>query len=365
MKTPHLLKSLSFGKLLPRFSGSTGSSPGTISYVGKKREERVKINLIDYNAEELIEKNLTDSHQALAYKDRESVTWLNITGVHNTKIIEEVGNKFGLHPLILEDITNTTQRPKIDDYDDYLFIVLKMSYFDKENKNIIVEQVSLIINEEYVISFQERAADILEPLRERIRNNKGKIRKQGTDYLAYAIIDSIVDHYFTILEQLGEEIEDIEEALIINATPQILNHIYKLKRELIFLRKSIWPMREVVSNMQRGDYPMIKKATIIFLRDAYDHTIQVVETIETFRDMVSGMLDLYLSNVSNRMNEVMKVLTIFASIFIPLTFIAGVYGMNFEHMPELKWPWGYGFIWLVMISVAVSLLMYFKKKKWL
>jgi magnesium transporter len=364
MNTQKLLKNINLGKLFPRSSDGVGASPGTISYVGKKRAERVKINLIDYDEAKLTEKNLAEVEEALAYKKKKSVTWLNITGVHNTKIVEAVGEKFELHPLILEDITNTTQRPKIDEYDDYLFVVLKMSYFDKETKDIIVEQLSMVINEDYVITFQERAMDILEPLRERIRANKGKIRKLGTDYLAYVIIDSIVDHYFTILEELGEEIENIEEALIIKARPHTLNHIYKLKRELIFLRKSIWPMREVVSNMQRGDYPLIKKTTIIFLRDAYDHTIQVVETIETFRDMVSGLLDLYLSNVSNHMNEIMKVLTIFSTIFIPLTFITGVYGMNFDNMPELRTEYGYFILWGVFVVLTIGMFVYFRKKKW-
>ena len=365
MKTLHLLKSLNTKKLLPRPTKHVGASPGTISYVGRQRHEKVAIDLFDYNSDEITEKRLSNIDKALAYKEKDSVTWINITGVHDITLIEEVGRKFDLHPLILEDVTNTTQRPKIEDYGDYLFIVLKMAYFDNEQKDIIIEQVSLIFNSDYVITFQEKEADILDPLRERIRGDKGRIRKYGADYLFYGIIDSIIDHYFIILEQVGEELELIEEGLISNPNRETLNRIYKLKRELIFLRKSIWPMREVVSNLQRSGYSLIKKTTGIFLRDVYDHTVQVVETIETFRDMVSGMLDLYLTNVSNRMNEIMKVLTIFASIFIPLTFIVGVYGMNFKYMPELSWKWGYAGIWGVLITVGGGLMLYFKKKKWL
>ncbi len=365
MKNHHFLRLSSISKMTPKAPRRAGESPGTIAYLGKVREHKVKIELIDYNKDELTEKNLKDIGEALVYRDKPSVTWLNITGVHDTRVIEAVGEKFELHPLILEDITNTTQRPKIDDYGDYLFIVAKMSYYSPDQNNIIGEQVSLIVSPNFVISFQEQKEDILDPLRERIRSDKGKIRKMGTDYLAYAIIDAIVDHYFVILEQVGEEIEEIEEKLIGDIEQSTLNHIYRLKRELIYLRKSIWPMREVVGNMLRGDYKLIAKTTGVFLRDVYDHTIQVVETIETFRDMVSGMLDLYLSNVSNRMNEVMKVLTIFAAIFIPLTFIAGVYGMNFEYMPELKWRFGYPALWVVFISLSVGMVLYFKKKKWL
>ena len=294
-----------------------------------------------------------------------TVTWLNITGVHNETIIHEAGEIFNIHPLVLEDIANTTQRPKVEEYDDYLFLVIKMAYFSKETDEIVMEQVSLIIGKDYVISLQEKEGDILEGLRERIRNNKGKIRKLGSDYLMYGILDTVVDHYFSVLEYVGEQIEALEEQLMHSAGQELLTKIYSLKQELVYLRRSIWPMREVGNTLQRSEHDLFGDDTFVYLRDVYDHTIQVVETVETFRDMSSGMLDLYLSTVSNKMNEVMKLLTIFAAIFIPLTFISGVYGMNFEFMPELKWKFAYPVWWLIIIVLTLAMLLYFKKKKWM
>jgi magnesium transporter len=342
-----------------------GASPGALHYVGRERKEKVKIEVIDYTGDKHEKKIFKNAKDCAAYRDSRTVTWINVTGVHNTEIIEELGKIFSIHPLTQEDITNTTQRPKVEEYENYLFTVFKMVYMNRIDGEIITEQVSLIVGKNFVISFQEKEGDILEPLRNRIEIGKGKIRELGSDYLAYTIADLIADYYFVILEHLSEEIEKIEEKLLRHTTPTTLNSIYRLKRELIILRKSVWPMREVISNLERGEYDLITKEVKLYLRDVYDHTIQAVETIETFRDMVSGMLDLYLSNNSNRMNEVMKVLTIFASIFIPLTFIAGVYGMNFEYMPELKWPWGYYGILLIMFSVVLGMLYYFKRKKWL
>ncbi|MBT4153387.1 MAG: magnesium/cobalt transporter CorA [Candidatus Magasanikbacteria bacterium] len=359
-----LLKIFSISKLLPK-TGKVASVPGTVKYVGKKREAKVKIHILDYNETDFTEKNLENIEASLPFKDGPSVTWLNITGVHEEKIIHEIGDKFKIHPLVLEDIANTTQRPKVEEYDDYIFVIVKMAYFEEETREIVLEQVSLIIGEDYVISLQEKEGDILEGLRERIRNSKGKIRKLGSDYLLYGIIDAIVDHYFSVLEHIGEEIEGMEEKLLQYANQNILNKIYGLKQELVFLRKSIWPMREVVSVLQRGEHNLMSEGTSIYMRDVYDHTVQVVETVETFRDMASGMLDLYMSTVSNKMNEVMKVLTIFAAIFIPLTFIAGVYGMNFEFMPELKWRLAYPVWWVAVIVLTVGMIIYFKRKKWL
>ncbi len=359
-----LLKTFGIAKFLPK-TGKVASMPGTVKYVGKKREAPVKLHMLDYNESDFTEKDIGKVAESLPFKESPTVTWLNITGVYDEKIIHEVGDLFKIHPLVLEDIANTTQRPKVEEYEDYIFVIIKMAYFNMEAREVILEQVSLIVGKDFVISLQEKEGNILEGLRERIRNGKGKVRKLGSDYLLYAIVDAVVDYYFMVLEKISEEIEALESKLIQAAHPQLPADIYALKQELTFLRKSIWPMREVVSVLLRAEHQLIDKSTKVFLRDVYDHTVQVVETLETFRDMASGMLDLYLSTVSNKMNEVMKVLTIFAAIFIPLTFIAGVYGMNFTFMPELKWRLGYPIWWVITITLALSMIFYFKRKRWL
>ena len=358
------LKTFGITRLIPK-TAKPFSIPGTVTYVGKERVVPVKFHILDYNETDYAEKDLVSIADGLPFKESPSVTWINITGVHDENIIHEIGETFNIHPLVLEDIANTTHRPKVEEYDDYLFVIIKMAYYNAVTSEVVMEQVSLLVGRNYVISLQEKEGDILDSLRERIRNNKGKIRRLGSDYLMYGIMDTVVDHYFSVLEHIGEEIEEMEEQLMHSATQQLLNRIYKLKQELVYLRKSIWPMREVVSTIQRTEYDLVKPDTFIFFRDVYDHTVQLVETVETFRDMSSGMLDLYLSTVSNKMNEVMKVLTIFAAIFIPLTFLAGVYGMNFEFMPELKWKFGYPFWWVLTVIVTIGMLIYFKRKKWL
>lgn len=286
-------------------------------------------------------------------------------GVHQLADIEKIGTHFKIHPLVLEDIMNTGQRPKIEIFDDYIFIVLKMLRYDEAENETKIEQVSIILGSNFVISLQESKGDVFDSIRERIRSDRGRIRKMGADYLAYTLIDAVVDNYFVILEKLGEEIEDIEDELVSNPSPETLQTIHSLKREMIFLRKSVWPLRELISRLERWESPLIDKSIYIYLRDLYDHTIQVIDAIETFRDMLSGMLDIYLSSISNRMNEVMKVLTIIATIFIPLTLIAGIYGMNFTYMPELKSPWGYPMVYVVMLAIGVVMLIYFRRKKWL
>ena len=277
--------------------------------------------MINYDSTNFQERPVNTIEEAFSFKDEASVTWLNIDGVHKPEIIEQVGTHFGLHPLVLEDIANTGQRPKMEDFDDYIYVVLKMLRFDAKENETKAEQVSIILGRDFVISFQEREGDVFDTVRERLRNNKGRIRKMGADYLTYALIDAIVDHYFVILENLGETIEDIEDKLVTNPSRETLRTIHDLKREMIFLRKSVWPLREVISRLERSESALINKSTCVYLRDVYDHTIQVMDAVETFRDMLSGMLDIYLSSVSNRMNEVMKVLTVIATIFIPLTFL--------------------------------------------
>ena len=353
---------LSFMK---KFKTKAGLSPGTLVHVGEKKIENVRIRVIDYDERNMEERDLGAIEECFPYKGKPSVSWINIDGLHQTDLIEKVGKNFNLHSLVLEDILHTDQRPKMDDYEDYLFLVLKMLTFDRETKELRTEQFSLVLGPDYVLTFQEKVGDVFEPIRDRLRKAKGRIRKMGPDYLAYALMDTIVDHYFTVLENIGESVESLEEELVVNPIPETLQRIHRLKRELIFLRKSVWPLREVISALERGEFSLIKDATTVFLRDVYDHTIQVIDTVETLRDMVSGMLDVYLSSVSNRMNEVMKVLTIFATIFMPMTFIAGIYGMNFKKMPELEWVYGYPVVWGIIIAMGAVMIYYFRRKKWL
>ncbi len=330
-----------------------------------RRAEKPKITIINYDEARFQEKEVKKAEECFPFKDKPTVTWVNIDGIHNSEIIGKIGAHFNLHSLVLEDIVNIGQRPKMEDFEGYIFIVSKMLCYDEEVRETKIEQVSLILGSNVVISFQEKEGDVFNPVRERIRNAKGRIRKMGADYLIYALIDAIVDNYFLILEKIGESVEFAEEELINNPSPQTLQTIHNLKREAIFLRKSVWPLREVISGLQRTESPLIHKSTGVFLRDVYDHTIQVIDTVETLRDMVSGMLDIYLSSISNKMNEIMKVLTIIATIFIPLTFIVGVYGMNFKYMPELGWRFGYVLIWGIIAAIGILMVLYFKRKKWL
>ncbi len=344
-------------------SKKAGLPPGSMVHIGEKRTEKVRINVIDYDSKNLTEKEVKNAEECAVFKEKPTITWINISGIHQTDIIEKIGKCFGLHPLLLEDIVNTDQRPKVEDYTDYIFIVMKMLYSNEKGVN--AEQVSLVLGSNYVISFQESQDDVFDKVRERLRTSKGKIRESGADFLTYSLIDAIVDNYFGILEKTGEKIEGFEEELVKNPTPKTLQGIHRIKREMIFLRKAVWPLREVISGLLRSESKLIKKTTLVYLRDVYDHTIQVIDTIETFRDMLSGMIDLYLSSISNRMNEIMKILTIIGTIFIPLTFITGLYGMNFRFMPELEWELGYPLALFAMLIVSVIMLIYFRKKKWL
>ncbi|MBU2541781.1 MAG: magnesium/cobalt transporter CorA [Candidatus Omnitrophica bacterium] len=352
-------------KLIKKLSKAAGLAPGTLVHIGDKREGEVKITVIDYSETQFQEKVAKEAQECFSFKDTPTVTWINIDGIHRIDVIEKIGECFQLHPLTLEDIVNTGQRPKLEDFDNYIFIVLKMLYVDEKDKDIRAEQVSLIVGTNFVISFQEKEGDCFNQIRERIRHAKGRIRKMGADYLAYSLLDAVVDGYYAILERIGENIESMEGRALTNPVPKTLQAIHDLKSDVIFLRKSIFPLREVVNRLERTESKLIKKQTGVFLRDVYDHAIQVIDVIETFRDMSSSMLDIYLSSVSNKMNEVMKVLTIIATIFIPITFIAGVYGMNFQYMPELSWRWGYFGVLAVMFLSGAYMLIYFKRKKWL
>ena len=359
-----LLEAFRIDKLIPK-SGKPASSPGTVKYIGRKKEGPVKLKVMSYTEKEISEQEVATVAEAIESIREGQVTWINITGVHDEEIIREVGRQLNIHSLVLEDIANTTQSPKLEEYGDHLFVIVKMASFREGTGELDVEQVSLLLGRDYVVSLQEDEDDILDGLRERIRFSKGKIRRMGPDYLMYGIVDALVDHYFHVLGRIGEEMEMMEEELIVSVNQELLIRIYKMKRELSFLRKSIWPMREVANNLIRTENSLITRNTRVFLKDVHDHAFQVMETVEALRDMASGMLDLYLTTTSNKMNEVMKVLTIFAAIFIPLTFIAGVYGMNFEHMPELHHRLAYPIWWAVTITVGLGLLLYFKWKKWL
>ncbi len=358
-------------KQIKRHYKKAGLPPGTLVHIGERKLESVRITVIDYDESSFQEKQVANIEDCFEFKTTPTVTWINIDGLHDVEIIEKIGKHYDFHPLVLEDILHTGQRPKFEDLDNYIYIVLMMLRFDDQSQAVLSEQVSLVLGRNYVISFQEDVGDVFEQIRDRIRNAKGKVRRMGSDYLVYTLLDAIVDNYFGILEKLGEKIESLEEELVSNPTDRILKQIHNLKREMIYLRKSVWPLRELISGLERSESDFIQETTNVYLRDVYDHTIQVIDTVESYRDMVSGMLDIYLSSISNRMNAVMKVLTIIATIFIPLTFVAGIYGMNFNpeaspwNMPELNWRWGYPAVWLVMLIMTGIMIYYFKKKKWL
>ena len=341
-----------------------GLAPGTSIFVGERKQDKPRIDIMDYAEDRLEETHDASAGDCARLKDAPGVTWINVNGIHDVNLIEALGKRFGLHPLTLEDILNTTQRPKAEAFEKYIFLALKMITYNEAQNDINIENVSLILGAVYVVSFQEREGDVFEAVRQRIRSAKGRIRSAQSDYLAYALMDGVVDAYFVALEKIGEHIEGIDDEIVLAPDAALMQEVHRLKREILFLRKSVWPLREEIAAIDKFESPLINSSTRVYLRDLYDHTIQIIDLVETFRDILGGMHDTFLSSVSNRMNEVMKVLTVIATIFIPLTFIAGVYGMNFEHMPELKWPWGYYLIWGIMISIGIGMLAYFRKRKW-
>ncbi|APV43991.1 magnesium transporter [Dehalogenimonas formicexedens] len=345
-------------------SEKTGLPPGTLIHIGERRSEKTRLRLFDYNESQLLEKDLGGVEEAFPFRDTASVTWINVDGLQETATIEQLGKHFGLHPLVLEDIVNTEQRPKVEDFETYIYVVLKMLYRDPQGE-IEAEQVSLILGNNFVLSFQEGGGDAFESIRERLRKNKGMLRKLGADYLLYGLIDAIVDNYFGVLESFGEVTDSLEEDVLVSPTTETLSTIKTLKSELLFLRRSIWPMREVVSGLRNSESTLVKANTRVYFQDIYDHVIQVMDGVDNSREILSDLLDIYLSSVSNRLNEVIKVLTIIATIFIPLTFIAGVYGMNFDFMPELHWHWGYFIVLGIMATAAINLLLFFRRKKWI
>ncbi|MDP4143988.1 MAG: magnesium/cobalt transporter CorA [Bacillota bacterium] len=353
------------GKYMHDASKKRGLKPGSLIHVGKPSNGACLITAIQYNENNISQRILKDISE-IELSDHKS-TWINIIGLEDTSVIESIGTRFNIHSLILEDILNTNQRPKIEEFDDYAFLVMKNIIYSYNDDNLAIEQLSLIIGSNYIITFQERAyeEDIFYMLRERLSNEKSKIRKASIDYLGYAIIDSLVDNYFYALENIEDKIELTESELISNPGSATLQNIYELKRKMLSIRKALWPLREIINILQRGEVDIIKDSTLVYLRDVYDHIVQIIDTIEIFRDIISGMLDTYLSSNANKTNEIMKVLTIFSTIFIPLSFIVGLYGMNFENMPEYKLPWAYPTLWVFMIFIVLIMFRYFRKNKWI
>ena len=340
-----------------------GAPPGTLFYNGEERTDRIKITLIEYNDSEFFEQEFYDLSDCLSHVKPNMVKWINVEGLHKPELVEAIGKIYNIHPLTMEDIVHVDQRPKFEDYEHYVVAIMKMISYTTEVNS---EQLAIILCENTVLSFQEpHSGDAFDIIRTRLRQAKGRVRKLGADYLAYALMDAVVDCYFTAIERIGDKIEEIEEEIISDSDKKSLLQLYHLKREMIYLRKQVWPMRDMINNMIRSETTLINPSSDIYLRDLSDHVTRIIDTVETYRDLLSGIMDIYLSTNANKMNEVMKVLTIMSSIFIPVTFIAGVYGMNFDNMPELKTQNGYFITWGVMLSVIIGLLIYFKRKKWM
>ncbi|MHC4503323.1 MAG: magnesium/cobalt transporter CorA [Planctomycetota bacterium] len=347
-------------------SEKAGLPPGQLVHIGRKWAAVPKVSIIDYDKDKVEQKKTATIAKCAPYKDKPTVTWISVEGVEDTRTLRKIGEAFDLHPLTMEDIVNTHQRPKLEDYGHYVFVVLKMLRSDLDtDQRVRATQVSLVMGKGFVISFQEGGGNVLDPVRERIQRNKGPIRSQGADYLLYALVDAITDSYFTILEGLGEKMDTLEERLLADPSPVMLRFIQGTKRDLILLRRSIWPLRDVVASITRGGSDLVEESTHVYLRDVHDHSMRLVDHIETNRERLAGMLDIYLSSVSNRMNAVMKVLTIIATIFIPLSFFAGVYGMNFRNMPEYGWKYGYAAFWAVMLAIVIGMMVFFKRRKWI
>ncbi len=344
-------------------SQNIGSPPGTLFYNGEERNEAVKITLIEFNESEYFEDEYYDLEDCISHVKPNMVKWINVGGIHKPELVEQIGKIYNIHPLTLEDIVHIDQRPKFEDYDHYVIAMMKMISYSTQ---VDSEQLAIILLDNTVISFQEpHGGDAFDIIRNRLRTAKGRVRKLGADYLAYALMDAVVDCYFTCIEKIGDKVEEIEEDIINDSDKKSLLELYHLKREMIYLRKQVWPLRDMINNMIRSETQLIHPTTDIYLRDLSDHVTRIIDTVETYRDLLSGIMDIYLSTNANKMNEVMKVLTIMSSIFIPVTFIVGVYGMNFENMPELKSQSGYYIVWGIMISIIGGLLFYFKKKKWM
>lgn len=338
-------------------------APGTVVYTWDMESKKIDVSIRDYNQTSFVEQNFDTVDDLLKIK-KGCNRWINVLGITKTTVLQEIGETLKLHPLVIEDIANTQQRPKFDDMDEYLFVVLKMFRYEKEKHQLGMEHISLILGKNYVVSFQEKWYDF-EPVFNRLEHAKSKLRKSKSDYLFYSLIDAVVDNYFVVLEQIEDEVEKLQDQILVANTPNVLPRIQKMKHNLMLLRKSIWPVRELLNVLEMTDSDLVKDSTKIYIKDAYDHTIQAIDTLETLRDIVSGSLDIYLSSTSNRMNEIMKVLTIISTIFIPLTFLVWVYGMNFKYMPEINAKRAYPTLWILMLTIWLGMFSYFRKKKWI
>ena len=356
---------------LSRKQKKPGTAPGTIEHTGEQHVDEVSIRIHDYDEEHVESSTLTAIEDCQPYLDKSTKTWVEVQGLHDVEKLKSIWSYFDLHPLIQEDIVNTSQRPKVEQYENCIYIVMRMLYYSPEEQSVNTEQISIILGENYLLSFQETDKPFFQPILERLNIQKSRMRSREIDYLAYALMDAITDHYFSLLDQLGEQLEQVEDKLLDDPNEKTFQKIHALRKEIIFTRKSIWPTRDMLNSLIRDESAFVEESTKIFIRDVYDHIVQIIDNVENFRDMVIGMHDMYMSHVSNKMNEVMKVLTIIATIFIPLTFIAGLYGMNFNseaspyNMPELDWYYGYPAFWGVMLIVATVMIIYFKKKEWL
>ena len=349
----------------PKMGHKAGMAPGTVTYVGEQRNFVPWIDVIDFDAHELKEYHRLDVDDLLKLPPSPAMRWVQITGVHDATLINRIGDHYQIHQLVLEDIVHTSQRPKLDEYPDYLYLVLKMIGLDAQTgSEVKSEQLSILYRSNLLVTFIEDEGDLMEPVRDRLRKGNQKLRGSGTDYLLYSILDNLVDQYFVVLERIGDRLEDLEMRLLDNPREEDLRELHRAKRELIYLRKFIWPLREVVGMLAKDPEALFHPGTSMYLRDVYDHCIRVIDTLETYRDLSSGLMDIYLSSISNRMNMVMKTLTIIATIFIPLTFIVGVYGMNFDIMPELHMAWAYPAVWALMIGIAGGMLIWFRRKNW-
>jgi magnesium transporter len=359
----NIIKQLTPG-IRKKTTSKVGLPPGSIIHVGEKKIEKVKISLTEFDEKNVETCEIHSVEEIDPYTDTPQVTWVNVCGLHDTELIKQIGEKFNIHPLVLEDILNTETRPKIEITDDYIFIAMKMLTNNNHGDQIGIEQVSFILGNSFVFSFLEKSDSIFAPINERITNNYGRVRKQASDYLFYTLMDIVVDQYYLVLEQIEEKIELLDDEVIRSADRSQIEKIYNMKNKLLLTRRSLWPLREIFSRLIREESKLVNRKVMPYLRDLLDHTIQITETIDVQREITNGLMETHLSLMSYKMNEVMKVLTVIATIFIPLTFIVGIYGMNFPNMPEMKWPWAYFALWGVMIGLSVLMLYFFKKKKW-
>ncbi len=364
MKNRNKFKKLDVRKFVPLSSGKD-TPPGTIQYIGVPRAAKTKIELIEYNENEVAEFIIEQPEHVKKFLDSDKIKWIQVSGVHDPDIIARFGEIFHINNLELEDISNTTQRPRMEERDDYIFLIFKALLLDPETKEVTIEQVSLILGDKYVLSFHESESKLFDSLQTRILTSKGRVRKMQSDYLAFTLADILIDQYFVILEDIGDSIENIESELILNPGNANQEVIYRMKRRLVYVNRSIWPVRELINKMERSDHRLVHDEARLYFRNLYDHTVQIIETLDSLRDLTSSLMDLYLSSVSLKLNEIMKVLTIFSALFIPLTFFAGVYGMNFKFLPELEWRWGYAMFWFVCIAATISMVIYFRRKRWM